>query len=146
MQLRSIMILLCVLPGLATAGPAMMRSVQGAYDDVTFDLENAIVNQGLVVDWVSHIGVMLARTGEVIEGAEPIYTNAAVYNFCSAELSRAAMQLSPENIQNCPYGIFVYETAAEPGTIIIGHRVYEDDGMQDVNALLDVIVNDVMGD
>ena len=38
--------------------------VEAAFEDVRFDLENAIVNRGLVIDYVSHIGTMLERTGE----------------------------------------------------------------------------------
>jgi len=121
----------------------MSRIVQGNYDDVTFDLENAIVNQGLVVDWVSHVGDMLIRTGESIDGAAPIYLNAAVYNFCSAALSRAAMEADATNLQNCPYGVFVYEHSDAPGEIVIGHRIYDEDSMQAVNALLDAVVNEV---
>lgn len=143
MTFRALILAICLLPGLAFAGPPMARVIEGSYDDVTFDLENAIINQGLVVDWVSHVGDMLIRTGEAVDGAEPLYLNAAVYNFCSAELSRAAMQADPTNIQNCPYGIFVYEHADAPGQIVIGHRVYDEDGMQGVNALLDAIVLEV---
>lgn len=146
MSMRAILALLCFLPGLAFAGPPMSRTIEGNYDDVTFDLENAIVNQGLVVDWVSHVGEMLIRTGDAVDGAEPLYLNAAVYNFCSAELSRLAMQADPSNIQNCPYGIFVYEHADAPGQIVIGHRIYDEPGMEDVDVLLDTIVQEVAGE
>ena len=38
------------------------RPFNGAFDDATFAVENAIIGQGLVVDWVSHVGDMPNRT------------------------------------------------------------------------------------
>lgn len=35
----------------------------GSFEDAAFSVESAIVDQGLVIDYVSHVGEMLARTG-----------------------------------------------------------------------------------
>ena len=143
---RMICIVLLCIPGLALAGPPMSRTIEGDFADIVFDLENAIVNQGLVVDWVSRVGEMLDRTKDSVDGATPLYLNADVYNFCSAQLSRLAMQADPSNIQNCPYAVFIYEHTDAPGQIVIGHRVYDGDSMAEVNALLDAIVIEVAGE
>jgi len=124
-------------------------TVQGDFEDVRFALENAIVNRGLVVDYVSHIGDMLARTGADLGATKDIYTNAQSMLFCSAVLSRAAMEADPANIAFCPYGVFVYETADNPGTVVVGYRNLTETGdeaskkaIADVNALLNDIVKE----
>ena len=123
--------------------------VEGDFEDVRFALENAIVNRGLVIDYVSHIGDMLARTGADVGGKKDIFANAQSMLFCSAVLSRAAMEADPGNIAFCPYGVFVYEAADKPGTIVVGYRNLTETGSEaskkaiaDVNALLDDLVKE----
>ncbi len=41
------------------------------------------------------------------------------------------------NIMHCPYGIF---EADRGGEVMIGHRDYPDEPMQEVEALLDAII------
>lgn len=143
---RFLLLTTLLAPSVGLAGEPMMRVLDANFEDVAFDLENAIVNQGLVIDWISHIGNMLDRTGDAVDGSEPIYTQAAVYNFCSAQLSRQVMQLNPTNIQYCPYGIFVYEAVDAAGQVVIGHTVFDSPDMAEVNALLDKIIADVTGE
>ena len=48
----------------ALAGDAATTyTFDGAFDDATFAVESAIIGQGLVIDYVSHVGEMLNRTG-----------------------------------------------------------------------------------
>jgi hypothetical protein len=47
------------------------------------------------------------------------------------------------NIAHCPYGIFVAE---RDGAVIVGHRTYPEGPMQEVEALLDDIVREAVGD
>lgn len=124
-------------------------TVDGDFEDVRFALENAIVNRGLVIDYVSHIGDMLARTGADVGGKKEIFANAQSMLFCSAVLSRAAMEADPANISFCPYSLFVYETADTPGKIVVGFRNLTETGsdasqkaIADVNALLDEIAQE----
>ena len=124
-------------------------TVDGSFEDVRFSLENAIVNRGLVIDYVSHIGQMLARTGADVGAKKQIYADAQSMLFCSAVLSRAAMEADPANIAFCPYGVFVYETPDNPGKVVVGFRNLETSGsdaskkaVADVNALLDEIVKE----
>ena len=35
----------------------------GSFEDATFGIESAIIDRGLVIDYVSHVGEMLNRTG-----------------------------------------------------------------------------------
>ena len=123
------------------AAGAYTKTVEGDFDDVAFSVEQAITNEGLVIDSINHVGEMLARTKGDVGGAKDLYLAADTYNFCSAIVSRQAMEADIANIQYCPYGIFVYEAAAEPGKIVVGHRMHEGEGMKPVDELLSRIVD-----
>lgn len=134
-----------LLLGATTAAAApVLHETEGSFDEVAAAVEDAIVNAGLVIDNTSHVGEMLARTKEDVGGAKDIYTEADIFTFCSAIVSRAAMERDPQNIQSCPYGIFVYELADAPGRIVVGHRDYAAEGAPEVQELLDGIVNDAL--
>lgn len=124
-------------PVAATAQEAVTFPFEGSFEDASFAIENAIINRGLVIDYTSHLGEMLNRTGEDIAGAEEIFADAQVFLFCSATVSRRVMEADPMNIVHCPYGIFVAEM---DGDVMIGHRDYPDGPMQEVEALLDAII------
>ncbi len=70
----------------------------------------AIVGRGLVIDYVSHVGEMLARTGADVGSDVELFAAADVFLFCSAVTSRNVMEADPMNIAYCPYGIFVADT------------------------------------
>ncbi|MEC8042132.1 MAG: DUF302 domain-containing protein, partial [Pseudomonadota bacterium] len=57
-------------------------------DDVIFGLENAILDEGLVIDGTSHVGDMLERTRADVGSDVILFEKAEVYSFCSAKLSR----------------------------------------------------------
>lgn len=114
----------------------------GSFDDATFAVESAIVNQGYVVDYVSHVGEMLNRTGADVGSDKQIFAAADIFLFCSAVLSREVMEADPMNIQHCPYGIFVAET--EEG-VLVGYRSYPDGPMKKVEEMLDGIVAEAVG-
>jgi uncharacterized protein (DUF302 family) len=97
-------------------------SKKGSYEDVKFELQNAIVSRGLVVDFNGNVGGMLERTGADVGSTTPIYTQAEYFTFCSAKLSRATMEADAANVGYCPYAVFIYETAAGPGTVHVGYR------------------------
>lgn len=111
-----------------------------SFDDATFGIESAIVDAGLVIDSVSHVGEMLERTKGDVGSDVDIFADATVFSFCSATVSRQVMEANPMNIVYCPYGIFVAELADKPGQAIVGFRKYPDGAMQQVQALLDGIV------
>ncbi|MGI9483937.1 MAG: DUF302 domain-containing protein [Hyphomicrobiales bacterium] len=108
------------------------------------DVADAIINRGYVIDYTAHIGAMLDRTSNDVRASKKIYKAAKVLQFCSAVVSRKAMEENAANIAYCPYGIFVYETPDAPGEVNVGYRELPgtSEGLKAVNALLDGIVKD----
>lgn len=128
------------------AVPAMAQEVvttpfNGSFEDATFAVENAIVGEGLVIDFTSHVGEMLNRTGADVGSDVKIFDAADIFLFCSAQVSREVMEANPMNIAHCPYSIFV---ADQDGEVVIGHRTYPEGEMQKVEVLLDGIVKSAL--
>ena len=94
-------------PALVLAEGSTTYPFDGDFDDATFGVESAIVDRGLVIDYVSHTGEMLNRTGADVGSSVTIFEEADIFLFCSAVLSRQVMEADPANIAHCPYGIFV---------------------------------------
>ncbi|WP_417523297.1 DUF302 domain-containing protein [Marinovum sp.] len=124
----------------AAEEPVILHEYDGAYEDAIFSVENAIVNKGLVVDYRSHVGEMLARTREDVGGAV-IFDAADAFLFCSAQVSRQVMEADPANIAYCPYSIFVTD---REGKVEIGYRTYPDGPMDAVEELLAKIVEEAL--
>ncbi len=116
-----------------------------SFDDVTFGLESAILDRGLVIDHVSHVGEMLERTRADVGSRVVLFYRADVYSFCSATLSRKVMETDPMNIAFCPYGIFVAKVADRPGRVIVGHQSFPKGAMQEVQDLLSTIALETIG-
>ncbi|OAN73511.1 DUF302 domain-containing protein [Sulfitobacter sp. EhC04] len=131
----------CAAPVLAQE--AITYPFNGSFEDATFSVENAIVGQGLVIDYVSHTGEMLNRTAGDVGSETKLFDAADVFLFCSAVLSRKVMEADPMNIAHCPYGIFV---ADREGQVVVGYRSYPQGPMQEVQALLDEIVQEAVAD
>jgi uncharacterized protein (DUF302 family) len=138
---------LTLTAGLAIAGPvsaqdAVTYPFEGSFGDAEFGVESAIVNRGLVIDYVSYVGDMLNRTREDVGSDTELFDAANIYIFCSAVLSRKVMEADPMNIAHCPYGIFV---ADRGGEVLIGYRTYPEGPMQEVQTLLDEIAREAAG-
>lgn len=103
-------------------GDLKYYSAKGDFDEVTQEVENAIINRGFVIDYHGFIGNMLKRTGQDVGSAKAVYKDAEWYQFCSASLSRKTAEADPRNVGYCPYSIVVYELASEPGTVHVGYR------------------------
>ena len=125
------------LPQIAVAQDAITYPFDVSFEDASFAIENAIIDRGLVIDYTSHVGDMLNRTGADVGSDVAIFDNAQIFLFCSAAVSRRVMEADPMNIMHCPYGIFVADMGGE---VMIGHRDYPDWPMQEVEALLDAII------
>ena len=125
------------LPQIGVAQDAITYPFDGSFEDASFAIENAIIDRGLVIDYTSHVGDMLNRTGADVGSDVAIFDNAQIFLFCSAAVSRRVMEADPMNIMHCPYGIFVADMGGE---VMIGHRDYPDGPMQEVEALLDAII------
>ncbi|MBL4768861.1 MAG: DUF302 domain-containing protein [Rhodobacteraceae bacterium] len=124
----------------AAAQDMVTYKTDQSFDDVIFGLENAILDQGLLVDHISHAGDMLERTRSDVGSDVVLFLHADIYSFCSARLSRKVMEVDPMNIRFCPYDIFVAVMPDAPDTTIIGFRTMPEGAMQEVQALLDTIV------
>lgn len=133
---------LACLPIAAAAQDMTTYSVDGSFDDATFGVESAILDRGLVIDYVSHVGDMLNRTGADVGSAVAIFDNANSYLFCSAVLSRKVMEADPANIAHCPYAVFVTD---RDGVVEVGYRHFPEGPMQEVQALLDAIAREAAG-
>lgn len=123
----------------ATAGDvATYRTSTLAFDDVAFGLESAILDKGLVIESVNHVGDMLERTRGDVGSDVILFDKADIYEFCSATLSRQVMEVNPLNLIHCPYSLFV---AQEHGSdeVIVGHRTYGAPEMKPVQDLLSAL-------
>ena len=131
------------LCGAAQAEKPFTYPFDGSFEDATFAVESAIVGQGLVIDYVSHVGEMLNRTGADVGSDKMIFKNADIFLFCSASLSRKVMEADPMNIAHCPYKVFV---AKQPdGAVQVGYPTMPDGPMKEVEALLDAIAKEAAG-
>ena len=124
-------------------GAATTYAFDGSFDDATFGVESAIVGRGLVVDWVSHTGEMLNRTGADLGADQVIFDQADIFQFCSATISRQMMEADPLNIAHCPYAVFVFE---REGEVVVGYRNQPEGVMQAVQSLLDEIAREAVGE
>ncbi|RYH10580.1 DUF302 domain-containing protein [Tropicimonas sp. IMCC6043] len=133
----------CLAAAPALAQDAVLTDFNGSFDDATFAVESAIVGQGLVIDYVSHTGEMLNRTGADVGSDVKIFDAADIFLFCSAKLSREVMEADPMNVVHCPYNVFVLD---RDGKVQIGHRTYPEGPMQKVQELLASIVAEAAAD
>jgi len=120
--------------------------VDDSFDNVSFSVESAILDKGLTIDSVSHVGEMLERTRIDVGSEVTLYTDGVVYSFCSASVSRTAMEADIMNIAFCPYGIFVFSTPENPDQTTVGYRAMPGESMAEVNALLDSIIADAIAE
>lgn len=111
-----------LLPVDARAGDgASMVSKTAVFEDVVQDLQDAIINRGLVIDYVGNVDKMLERTSDAVGGTTP-FKGAKYMHFCSAKLTNGVVSADPANVAVCPYVVFAYETTADPGTVVVGYR------------------------
>jgi uncharacterized protein (DUF302 family) len=130
---------------IASAEGMITYDTDQSFDDVVFGLESAILDEGLVIDSVSHTGEMLERTRGDVGSDVVLYLNADVFSFCSAKLSREVMEADPMNIVFCPYDIFVMVRPDTPDVTTIGFRSYPEGEMKKIEALLDGIARSAIG-
>mgnify|MGYP002477389521 CR=1 FL=1 len=130
-------------PNARDVGTGIVYPFDGDFDDATFAVESAIVGAGLKIDYTSHTGEMLARTGQDVGSDVVLFDNADIFLFCSAVISRKVMEANPMNISYCPYAIFVSD---REGEVVVGYRKYPEGEMQMVQELLDGIVQEAVSE
>ena len=141
--------LLALVLGLSFALAAVAQngvkvvSVNGKFVDVKDDVVAAIVQRGLVVNSVAHVGDMLERTGQDLGQSKRIYDQAEVIEFCSATISRKMMEADPHNLVYCPYTIAVYTLPGKPDTVYLARRAFpKTAALKPVVSMLDAIIAD----
>lgn len=133
------------LTGAASGADMITYDTDQSFGDVTFGLENAILDAGLVIDHVSHTGDMLERTRADLGSDVVLFQEADIYSFCSAQISREVMEADPMNVVFCPYDIFVIVRPETPDVTTIGFRTYPEGAMKKVEAMLDGIARAAIG-
>lgn len=98
------------------------QQVAAGFADTLEAVVMAIENRGLVINYTSHIGEMLARTGADLGASKQIFGKAEIIEFCSARLSRQMMEADPHNIVLCPFAISIYTLPGETGTTWVAYR------------------------
>lgn len=109
----------------ATSATSVVRySIEGEFDSVRDDLQNAIIAKGLVIDNTSYIAKMLERTGKDVGSTKALYTEnqGQAFSFCSATISRKTMEADVHNMAFCPYSLVVYSSVAEPKKVYVAYR------------------------
>ncbi len=148
-MLRLLAVLAVALAPLGAAragGDVVSYATDASFEDAVFEVETAIENRGMVIDYVSHVGEMLNRTAADVGAETDVFVAADVFLFCSSIHSRKVMEADPLNIAHCPYGIFVIQQAGEGAGVEIGYRRMPEGPMKDIEALLDEIAREAAGD
>lgn len=112
----------CVSAGALRNEYMQLYTVDGEFEDVRQDIEMAITDRGMVINNVSHIGNMLARTGQDLGTGKQIFKKAEALEFCSATVSRRMMETDPHNIIFCPYIIAIYTLPDEKDKVYVAFR------------------------
>ncbi|MCB1424764.1 MAG: DUF302 domain-containing protein [Zhengella sp.] len=128
---------------LAAGEDVFTVTTQNAFADTAQAVNDAIVNRGFKIDYHGFIGDMLKRTAGDVGASKALYNDAEFFTFCSAVVSRQVMEADIGDIAYCPYVVFVYETADNPGHVVVGHRkLPEGAGRDQVNTLLNEIAEE----
>jgi len=135
-----------------------IKTVTGDFHEVFGDLQDAVINRGLVIDYVGDVGKMLERTADAAKGSagsdtKVPYLNARYLQFCSAVVTHEAVDADVSNLAMCPYVVFAYETRVEPGKVSVGYRkinlapsAASQVAQAKVHNLLEAVVNEAAGE
>ena len=116
-------VLVCLLlPFAAAAQDVRTVTTKAAFDDVKFELTNAIIARGLNLETEGNIARMLDRTAADVGATRTVYRSAVYLAFCSARYSRLIMEADASGAAFCPFTIFVYEATEKPGEVVVGYR------------------------
>ncbi len=99
-----------------------IKIVEADFAQVFQDLQDEVINKGLVIDYIGHVDTMLERTSEASGASESPYLHAKYFQFCSSALTHEAVAADSQNLAMCPYLVFAYETKAKTGNVSVGFR------------------------
>jgi hypothetical protein len=137
------------LPVRAADDMVPMKTVEASFDVVFQDLTDAVINRGLVIDYTGHVDTMLSRTADAAGAAKSPFANARYMQFCSSGLTHEAVAADASNISMCPYLVFAYETAAEPGKVVVGFRppdLRNDEASRAVRQKVEKLLGDIVSE
>jgi len=150
-MIRLIMVGFLTFSGLACAADnSYMKHhvIDSSFEFAREDIEMAITDRGMVINNVSHIGNMLARTGKDL-GGKKLYEKAEALEFCSSVISRKMMEADPHNIVFCPYIIAIYTLPGEKDKVHISYRrpsiVGSSESQKSLKAV-DKLLEDIVGE
>lgn len=112
----------CASAGSPRSDYMKLYTVEDDFENVRVDIEMAITERGMIINNVSHIGNMLARTGKDLGAGKKIFRQAEALEFCSATISRRMMETDPHNIVFCPYIIAIYTLPGEDNKVYVAFR------------------------
>ena len=118
-----------IIPGSTqeTSVKQYIKTVPANFEELFAELQDVIINKGLVIDFIGHVDKMLTRTSSAAESITPSgdkspFLHAKYLQFCSSKLTHMAVSADPQNLTICPYVFFIYETRSNPGNITLGFR------------------------
>ena len=132
------------------AVPSIMTyQTDDIFESVKGNVENAILDRGMVVGRTLHAREMLDRTGPDLGFPRSVYLEAVSLEFCSASISHRMIAVDPVNIVVCPFTIAVYVKADDPGNVFVSFRrpqpVGDDSSIAfDIFSLLDGIAREAI--
>ena len=129
----------------------VLYKTEGKFADVKENIQLAVENQGLVINYTAQVGDMLQRTGSDLGFTDHTYLAGDVVEFCSADLTRRMVAADPANLVFCPYAVHFYELVDEPGTVYVGYKRPLPVGNEEsqaalmaIDGLLDTIVTEAL--
>jgi len=141
MVTRSLLLLLisCCSTLVLANNSVNVTKQDSSFEDIRLEIENAIIENGFVIDFNGNISRMLENTVNVADDVSPVYSNAEFWQFCSSKITRRLTNVNPINIAYCPFVIFAFETVEVPGAITIGYRPLPKDSSRKTNAIISEI-------
>jgi uncharacterized protein (DUF302 family) len=118
------------------------RQYAARFEETREAVTMAIEGRGLVINYVSHIGDMLDRTGADIGAKRKVFAKAEIIEFCSAGLSRQMMEADPHNIVFCPFALSIYTLPGNENTTWVSYRRPTGSAANLVQPLLQAIVDE----
>ena len=110
------------LEQVATEEPIVIYRTGETFEDVKFELENAITSKGFTLNDPLHISEMLQRTGKDLGITQQVYIESETLSFCSAILTHKFAQSHPAYMVLCPLTLSIYTTTAEPDETYVAFR------------------------
>jgi uncharacterized protein (DUF302 family) len=120
--LLSVMLSLTSFAASAAEDPIVSTKMEGDFHDVANNIRMAIIGKGISIAHTLHASDMLNRTGRDYGYRTNTYTDAEIFEFCSASISHKLSRQNPDNIVLCPFTISVYTLASEPGYVHLSYR------------------------